>query len=633
MLSTFSGIEVGKKGLMANNAGIDTVGHNLSNMATEGYSRQNVNLSAFVPIYDPGANRMETAGQIGTGVIVQDIQRVRDQAVDDRINFEQGGLGFWKMKKQFLSQVETIYNDPNSPNLRTVIDEYWESWQKVSADPTETASRAELVERAQNLTDTVNHMHRSLTDLRQNADMLVGQRINEVNNIAEEIASLNLQIVKSEAVGDNPNDLYDKRDLLIDRLSKILDIRVERNNNHEVIVFIGAENLVQGGKFHTLQGIGNAQNDGYLDVYWDDGRLVKLGAGELAGLVSARDDDLRTAVGNLDSIAQNIVSSTNELHRDGFGLNLSTNNNFFREMPLSPYANGNWDFTNDGVADGTAIFRVAGTENLQPTTTIGTAGQLNFGPSARNGAPIVINYQATDTVNDVITRINQSDAGVSAYLNDKGQLTLKARFPNDRAFPEFVIRHIEDSGNLLVGIAGMLNQSGAAGAFDYQAVDQINQFASPQANIELSPNRHPGNWMALDQAILNNTDNIAAAGAIDTTGDGDPNLINGIGDNRNAIAIAQLRYKPIMVESESTVGDYFQTMVGEMGTRSETAQVHVDKTTTVVESLTNLRQEISGVNVDQELSKMIMFQHGYNASARLVTTIDKMLDTLIRMGA
>lgn len=633
MLSTFSGIEIGKKGLMANNVGIDTVGHNLSNISTEGYSRQNVNLSAFVPIFDPSANREETAGQIGTGVIVQDIQRVRDQAVDDRINYEQGGLGFWSMKKQFLGQIETIYNDPSRPNLRTAIDNYWESWQKVASDPTETASRAELVERAQTLTDTVNHMHGSLTNLRGNADMLVGQRINEINQIAAEIANLNVQIVKSEAVGDLPNDMYDKRDLLVDRLSSITDIRIERNNNHEVVVFIGAENLVQGGHFHSLQGIGNAANDGYLDVYWDDGRQVKLGGGELAGLLSARDDDLRTAVSNLDSIAANIVSSTNEQHRDGFGLNLSTNVNFFREMPLSPYANGDYDFTNDGAVDGTALFRVAGTETLEPTTVIGTAGQLNFGISARNGQPVTIDYTATDTVQTVIDRINQSQAGVVAYLNHKGEFTLKARYPNEAQFPEFVIRHIEDSGNFLVGFAGMLNQTGAAGAFDYQTPGQIAQFSSPQFNIEYTPNRHPAGWMAVDERIVMNTDNIAAAGAVDTTGDGDPNRINGLGDNRNAIAIAGLRFKNIMVERESTVGDFFQYMVGEMGTRSEKAQNNFDKTTTVVESLTNLRQEISGVNVDQELSKMIMFQHGYNASARLITTINDMLDVLMRMGA
>ena len=188
MLSTFHGIEVGKKGLMANNMGLQTTGHNLSNVETEGYSRQKVNLSATTPLYEPSANRVETAGQIGTGVEVEDIQRVRDQAIDDRINYEKGGQGFWDMKQQFLHQIEMIHNEPGKPNLRTVLDDYWESWQKVAADPTERAAREELVQRTQTVADTFQHSFNSLYDLRKNADQLAEQRVNEINNMASEIA-------------------------------------------------------------------------------------------------------------------------------------------------------------------------------------------------------------------------------------------------------------------------------------------------------------------------------------------------------------------------------------------------------------------------------------------------------------
>src|SRR5271157_3027938 len=121
MLGTFFGIELGKKGLEANNAGLEVTGHNLSNVETEGYSRQKVNLTTFVPIYEPSANRVETPGQYGTGVVVEDIQRVRDQAIDDRINFEKGGFGFWEMKQQFLHLMEMVHNEPNKPNIRTVL--------------------------------------------------------------------------------------------------------------------------------------------------------------------------------------------------------------------------------------------------------------------------------------------------------------------------------------------------------------------------------------------------------------------------------------------------------------------------------------------------------------------------------
>ncbi len=633
MLSTFNGIEVGKKGLMANNAGLQITGHNLSNVETEGYSRQKVNLTTFIPIYDPSANRVETPGQYGTGVVVEDIQRVRDQAIDDRINYEKGGLGFWEMKQQYLHLIEMIHNEPNKPNLRTVLDEYWESWQKVAADPTERASREELIQRTKVLAETFKHNYESLTDLRKNANNLVDQRINEINHMASEIASLNVQIVKSESMGDNPNDLYDKRDLLIEKLSKYVDIRVERNNKHETIVYIGAENLVQGELANKINAVGNPDNEGYTDALWEDGRKVKLGLGELAGLVSARDDDLKSSIQNLDSLAINLTDATNEIHRDGFGLNLTTNNNFFKELPITPYANGNYDFTNDGVVDGTALFKISGTEKIDENTLIGSGGTLNFGPAAPAGPNIVINYNASDKIKDIIARINQSDAGVVAYLNHKSELSFKSKFPSDQNYPDFVIRHVEDSGNLLVGITGMLGASGPQGAFDYKNVGDIVKFSVPSFNISFTPEKHPSGWLNIDDKIVANPDTIAASAGMDTTGSGKPDKMNGISDNRNALAIADLRQKDLMFESQSTMGDFIKTMVGDIGTRSESAKINMDKNSAVVDSLVNLRQEISGVNIDEEMTKMLMFQHGYNASARLVSTVDRMIETIIRMGA
>jgi flagellar hook-associated protein 1 FlgK len=633
MLSAFSGIEIGKKGLMANNAALEITGHNLSNIETEGFSRQKVNLETFIPIYEPSANRVETPGQYGTGVVVEDIERVRDQAIDDRINYEKGGLGFWEAKKQFLHLMEMVHNEPNKPNIRTVLDDYWESWQKVAADPTERASREELIQRTKVLAETFRHTYESLSDLRKNANNLIDQRIDEINNMAAEIASLNLQIVKSETMGDKPNDLYDKRDLLIERLSKIVDIRVERNNKHELIVYIGAENLVQGGLSNKILGIGNPNNEGYTDAIWQDGRSVKLGWGELAGLFSARDDDLKTAIQNLDSLTINLADSTNEIHRDGFGLNLSTNNNFFKELPITPYANGNYDFNNTGQVNGTAIFKINGTEKINVNSVIGSSGTLNFGPSAPNSPDIVINYNSSDKIKDVIARINQSDAGVVVYLNHKEQLSFKAKYPLSDNYPAFTIRHIEDSGNFLVGITGMLSNSGPAGAFDYRNVGDIAKFNVPAFNISLTPEKHPSAWIDIDSKIIANPDSIAASAGIDTTGSGKPDRMNGISDNRNALAIAELKQKSLMIESQSTMGDYIKKMIGDIGTRSESAKINMDKNSAVVDSLVNLRQEISGVNVDEEMTKMLMFQHGYNASARLVSTVDRMIETIIRMGA
>ena len=179
----------------------------------------------------------------------------------------------------------------------------------------------------------------------------------------------------------------------------------------------------------------------------------------------------------------------------------------------------------------------------------------------------------------------------------------------------------------------MLNSNGAQGAFDYRNIGDAAKLNIPNYNISLTPQKYASAWMSIDEKIVANPDSIAAAGAMDTSGDGKPDRINGLGDNRNALAIADLRHKEVMIEKQSTFGDYYKFMVGEVGTTSETAKVNSDKNQVVVESLENLRKQVSGVNVDEELSKMLMFQHGYNASARLVSTVDRMIETIIRMGA
>ncbi len=134
---------------------------------------------------------------------------------------------------------------------------------------------------------------------------------------------------------DNPNDLYDERDRLIDRLSKITDIQISREDKDELIIYIGGRNIVQGKVFEKLDLIPQADNNGYFDIYWKDGEKLALRGGELAALIDLRDIDLYHEIKKIDSFAANVTDLVNELHRDGFGANSKTGNNFFVEFPFN----------------------------------------------------------------------------------------------------------------------------------------------------------------------------------------------------------------------------------------------------------------------------------------------------------
>ena len=197
--------------------------------------------------------------------------------------------------------------------------------------------------------------------------------------------------------------------------------------------------IVQGQKYEQLNLNAQAENNGYYDVSWKDGEKVALRGGELAGLIDLRDNDLYYEIKKIDSFAANVTDLVNEIHRDGFGANGKTGNNFFVEFPFTSDPLGNFDRNRTGTDDSTYLFRISGSNKLDLNDKIGIQGQMNI-----NGATVA--YNATDTLQEVIKKINESGARVNAFLNPEGKLTIKADFQQNNTNPDFVLQHLEDNG-------------------------------------------------------------------------------------------------------------------------------------------------------------------------------------------
>ncbi|MGL4366917.1 MAG: flagellar hook-associated protein FlgK [Brevinemataceae bacterium] len=634
MISSFLGLEMGKGALKTSQQGLQTVGHNLNNLNTEGYSRQRVTQKTMPALFPNGITKPNIPGQLGTGVTVEELTRVRDILLDDRIIYENGGLGFWKQKKTMLNQLEMLMNEPSTSNVRTDLEAFWHSWQSVSESPTDDALRIHLLERTKTLNETFRAQHQALKDMQKQTNSLVEQQINRLNNIADIVSTLNVQIKKQELTGDQPNDLYDKRDLLIDELSQLADIRVERGNKNEFIVYIGAEKLVQGEYAAKVEAYEDPNNLGFISARWQQtGQNVNLGMGEISGLVEVRDQDLGDMLNRINYLSYSVSDSVNAVHKEGFGLSAQTGKLFFRELSLSKNENGSFDFNQDGVLDSTALFRITGTEKLDPEAPIAAAGVINLGSTTLNGADITVQYREEDTPVQIIEKINQSGAGVTAYLDFRGRFSIKAQASSRNDVPNFALRHLEDSGSFLTGIAGVLQESGADGAFDWQSVDAVNALRTTNDLISLSPEHNIAGLMQVSQDIDNKPEMIAAAQGYDYNGDGTFDIATGLNDNRNALALANLRFTNVMTVGSESFADFFQGTVAKAGTVSEKAILSYDKTQTVAKSLTGIREKISGVNVDEEMTKMLALQHAYNAAARLISTSDRLLDVIInRMG-
>ena len=450
-------------------------------------------------------------------------------------------------------------------------------------------------------------------------------RVKQVNSFIRQIAALNEEIVKVKAMGDSPNDLMDKRDVLTEKLADLISISVEKQDFDEsYIIYSDGMELIQGGKFRTFALENSTGNEGYANVVWEDsGTTAHFEKGRLAALIELRDGDVREEIRKLDTMAMNFVDLVNDIHRNAMGLNGKTGIDFFKEQYFINNTAGNFDRNGDGNYDSSYIFRLTGAHKLDPRQQIGLEGTLTLSAGEGN---VQIPYYSTDMVADLVERINRSGAEVVAYLDQNAQLVLKGTTAQNAENPDFVIRHVEDSGRFLAGYAGVLAGNGPENAFDWQQPDAVNTLSQDGAQYAVSPIAHPSGWMELNPVIVRDIQNIAA---------GYPSL-EGIpypGDNRAAVAIAKIRNTPVMVGNTRTFDEFFADAVTDMGLKGEQSELALNTQIAIGKELRDMRDSVSGVNIDEELADIIKFQHGYNATARFVAAVNEMLDTVInRLG-
>ncbi|GMO31064.1 MAG: flagellar hook-associated protein FlgK [Termitinemataceae bacterium] len=632
MTSTFSPLELGKRAVNAHQQALQITGHNLSNANTEGYSRQRVEFVEFEPIYMPGLNREETPGQIGQGVVVSRIERIRDQLLDQQIVSHAGEEGYWNARDPYVRMMEKMYLEVGNNSIRSKIDAFWDSWQELSADPADMAPRTAVVERGQSLVDSIHNRFKQLKGLQDMTNQDVHLSVDRINDYSRQIAALNRDIQRIQAMGDSPNDLMDRRDLFVDKLSSIIPITIDRRDPDEFMIHTSGMILVQGGVGRQFEINSGVDTEGYGHISWTDTREIfspNEKSGSLSALLELRDSTIENEIQVLDNLSMNFVDLVNEAHRPGYGINGRTGIDFFTEHHYVTNVNGNYDRDGDGEYDSSYIFRINGTNQLDKRAQIGLEGNITLStydptaPADAQNATVQIPYYAEDTVEDLLIRVNNSGADVTARLNRTGQLELKGTITNSRNDPDFVIRHVEDSGRFLQAYAGLLNASGAEGAYDWARPDAVNALAG--GAFSTAPVAHPAGWLEVNPVLQRDVSSVAS-------GYGENGRASNPGNGEAAIAIAAIRNTNVMVGRLGTIDDYFADSVGRIAMLGEISGKEMETHNQIMKDLLDTRQSKSGVNMDEELSNLIKYQHGYQAAARFITTINSMLETLIQMG-
>ncbi len=327
MGSTFGGLNIGLTALVADQVAMDTSAHNTANANTDGYTRQRVELQAAPAYPAPAFNRSGTPGQIGTGVSIAAIQRIRDAFVDQQIRQENPVLGQWTTLQDQLGRVETVFPEPSSTGLGAALSQFWGAWQDLAASPTSTAAKAAVVEQGGNLASALNSTSSQLSSLVAGIDYQVGQQVDQVNELATQLASLNQQIKQVAVSGDNPNDLMDQRDLLLDKLSSLVPITVQAQSDGTDTVLAGGVNLVTENQAREMTTTTDA--NGHLVPSWQSGQPVALGDSALGALVTLRDTTIPGYMRALDGLVSTLVNAVNGVYGTAGGSSGGTPPAFF----------------------------------------------------------------------------------------------------------------------------------------------------------------------------------------------------------------------------------------------------------------------------------------------------------------
>ncbi len=383
---------IGRGALQANQIAMEVVSHNIANVNTEGYTRQQAILQCEAP-YD--MNRLK----VGLGVRVDSVSQAFDRYTTREIQQNTSTLREFESKADILSHLEALLNETDDSGLSQVMNEFWNAWQNVANNPGESAGRTALLGKAKILTEKFNTMNSDLYSIQDNLDTNLKMGITEVNQLTRQIAEMNDKIVAAEAIQTSANDLRDGRNNLLRELSGWLGITYVEQNNGSVTVLSQEGILLVNGKEHWDLGM---EGD---SIYWNGisaDIASKLTGGKIGGWLDLRDDTVPEYRANLDELAGSLIQTVNALHVNGYTLAGERGKYFFENFRTAPQVPNSGNYS--GAADFMAL-----SSDVQGHPENIAAGGLTGDPGNNENARNIAALQADATIQ--IRRWTYTDRG------------------------------------------------------------------------------------------------------------------------------------------------------------------------------------------------------------------------------
>lgn len=635
MPSQFFGLNIAYTGLLASNAAMNTTSNNIANVQTEGYSRQQVTQQASNAL-----RVFQTYGCAGAGVETLAIERVRDEFYDGRFWDNNAQLGEYDMKQYYMQQLETYFNDDGkSTGFKTIFDQLMVTgMQALLKDPNSATAKSQFVGYAGALTEYFNGMAGNLEKVQKDINQEIKLKVDEINSIAGEIATLNKQINTIELTGTKANELRDRRTLLIDELSKIVDVEVKEtpiidanNENREtganryMVKIAGGQMLVDGSDYNGLECVARTSYekvnqtdiDGLYEVYWEDGQKFNLYnasmGGDLAGLIQMRDGNngenftgqvtatgtTTTADGKTHDTVT--VKVTKAYLQDLNKCNLSDQGGIL-DLGNQEFYYDSWEYTCEydanGVATYTYTFTLSDSEKNPRSITndrVGKKAEIGTNLSYQ-GIPYYMNQMNewirtfSQKFNDILTSgySGNGDPGVKMFTGNKA--TGGEQFLLDDAAKRYDKQEKKAGNKVTVKVNDDSYYRLTAKNFDI--LEAIEQDPSLMANRKDAADGVEQN------DLLNDLKNLATD-------------------------------KTKMSFRGCNASEFLQCILSDVALNASRANTFYASFKDISATIDNQRISISGVDEDEEAVNLVKYKNGYNLASKMIQTLTEIYDRLI----
>ncbi|MDF2882739.1 MAG: flgK [Clostridiaceae bacterium] len=616
MAGLFDTFGIAKRGLFAQQKALDVTSHNVANANTEGYSRQRVTLQTTTPYCTPSFNSAAGPGQLGTGVEVTSIDRVRDSFLDYQTRVETGVQGRYAGRDKFLSQIENILNEPSDTGISSLVGKFFDDWQQLSKQAETSNARSVVVQQSLALTNELNHTSTELEKLKENTQINIKDDVFDINTTLSQINDLNKEIVQVKVAGQSPNDLEDKRDLLLDQLSAKFGITIDKKNYDGIDVTTtndpvdsaspngGAAPIdpVTGKPMNIMQTINpdNAIQFAYISNIDTTSSATSTTVTYYVKGDMSSDSNKRTITFDPPLTAAQLqkFDECRVLYTDAQGNVLTV------------------DGANNKTTDGDAANWVG--SNL----TINDANKIKlFQPPSGELKGYMSVQQDVDVYQDQLNKLakafafavnaveTQSDTWSADGSYSSGTNVLNFFVNSDTAGTEDNITAanitvnqalVDDPMKVIAGLDADVNVSGESDGSRALAIAQLRDKLMGIQNIDSTTTR---------QQFLTKT----AAGdlfAVDT------NLGNGLKTAVNNL-------------DGMTLDNYFKDTVDRLGIQEQEAKRMVSNQDTLLSGIKQAKDSSSGVSLDEEMANLVQFQHAYQANAKIISTVDQLLDVVV----